>query len=317
MSFSQVRKLIEPALLKTPGIVGVGGSKEELIVYVEGSPEIPEEIAGYPVKVIKAGHVVALSLLEIPWFEPAKPLHVERTEKIRPAPGGCSCGHYRISAGTLGGAIMIGGRIYGLSNNHVLACSSSFQHPRASVGDPITQPGPYDGARMPDDIIGRLARWVPLDEAGPNRVDAALFEPVDADMLSPEILEVGRPVGIGDVDVGDVVVKSGRTTGLTEAEVLDVNATMKVDYGAFTATFTDCIVTDCMAAGGDSGSWLIHKDRRDLVGLLFAGSNYVTMHCKIRNVLGELAAPRAVGAPPLLTGLMPVPVGITLISMFM
>jgi len=315
LSLRQVRSLLEPSLLQTPGVVGVGGTEEELIVYVEGSPEIPEEIAGYPVKTIKAGHVVALSLLEVPWMEPAKPLAAERTQRHRPAPGGVSVGHYNITAGTLGGALIIGGTLYGLSNNHVLAASSTVQVARASIGDPILQPGPYDGGRLPDDVIGTLAGYVPMDEVRPNRSDAAIFKPSSPDLLSPDILDVGQIVGIGEAEVDMMVQKSGRTTGLTRAPVLDVNATMKVDYGAFTATFVDCIVTEYMAAGGDSGSWLLEEERPNLVGLLFAGSNYITIHSKIRNVLNDLAAPAAVGAPPGLVGLYALPLGVTLISL--
>ena len=67
--------------------------------------------------------------------------------RLRPAQGGFSVGHYQITAGTLGTCCYdlspfpgIPSRYYILSNNHVLANANN-----ARVGDPILQPGPYDG----------------------------------------------------------------------------------------------------------------------------------------------------------------------------
>ena len=61
--------------------------------------------------------------------------------RIRPAPGGVSWGHFRITAGTLG-CLVRGNRpprdrrLMGLTNNHVGANSNN-----ASLGDCIAQPG--------------------------------------------------------------------------------------------------------------------------------------------------------------------------------
>lgn len=60
----------------------------------------------------------------------------------------------------------------------------------------------------------------------------------------------------------DEVRKSGRTTGDTTGTVMDVNAAINVNYGNFTATIRDCVVTTDMSAGGDSGSdiWIKTED---------------------------------------------------------
>jgi len=94
--------------------------------------------------------------------------------RIRPAPGGVSVGHFRITAGTIG-CLAVGrtpprnSRLMILSNNHVLANSNN-----AVFGDCITQPGPADRGRCPQDQVAILERFVPINFAGGvNFVDCA------------------------------------------------------------------------------------------------------------------------------------------------
>jgi len=301
MSLLEVRRKVERSLLATQGIVGIGQSEDKITVYVEGSPFVPTKIGGYYTETIKAGHIKALSLIQVPYFQPAKPLVLERTQRYRPCPGGVSVGATKVTAGTLALALSIGGRIYGLSNNHVLANASTIQNPRAVAGEEIiVQPGIYDGSDPdnPDDVIGRLASFVPLDEVGANIVDCAVFAPTTQDMLSPEILGIGRIKGFAQAEEGLLTQKSGRTSGVNSGYVRDTEATIKVDYGLFTATFQDQVVTDFMGEPGDSGSAVCDTVGPNLVALLFAGSNYITVHNKIENVLSALVLPPAEPRPP-------------------
>lgn len=84
-------------------------------------------------------------------------LQVHR-ERHRPAPGGVSIGHRDVTAGTLGCVVRRGAERLILSNNHVLANTNA-----AEPGDPILQPGSYDGGRLPDDAIAVLERFVPIE----------------------------------------------------------------------------------------------------------------------------------------------------------
>ena len=85
------------------------------------------------------------------------------------------------------------------------------------------------------------------------------------------------------------VIKSGRTSGVTEGTVLDVNADAKVTYSnGFAAQFTDQIMTTLMGSFGDSGSAVLNKQNNAVVGLLFAGSDSVTTINKIQNVVDNL-----------------------------
>lgn len=57
-----------------------------------------------------------------------------------------------------------------------------------------------------------------------------------------------------DIKEGDVLIKSGRTSGFTQGTITDIDANVIVDYGNFTALHQDVIFTSPMCEGGDSGS---------------------------------------------------------------
>jgi hypothetical protein len=90
------------------------------------------------------------------------------------------------------------------------------------------------------------------------------------------------------------VGKSGRTTQLTNGRVIDVNASIRVNYGAAgVANFRDQITIKgnnmIFSQGGDSGSLIWTWDSRRLpVGLLFAGGGEFTFANKINRVLDAL-----------------------------
>jgi len=225
-------------------------------------------------------------------------------KRLRPAEGGYSVGHFKITAGTIATCVydMLPGsstnppahgfgvppRYYILSNNHVLANSNA-----AALGDPILQPGPFDGGTDPADRIARLSRFVPITFQPPtpvalhnNLVDAAVAEGQFHD-LDREIYWTGYVRGWrrkANVTVGTLVQKTGRTTNYTIGRITAINATVDVGYGGGkVARFKDQILTTNISAGGDSGSLVTTLD--DVaVGLLFAGSSVVTILNQIENV---------------------------------
>lgn len=219
--------------------------------------------------------------------------------RMRPVEGGYSVGHYKISAGTYATAVYdaspypgIPSRYYVLSNNHVLANSN-----RARVGDPILQPGPYDGGRYPQDVIARLSRWVPihfLPSKKRNYVDAAIAEgPIQ--ILDREVYWIGYVKGVRnnwpDVKNKEILQKTGRTTHWTTGRTIAINAT--VDVGGYgggndVARFYGQIITRRMGAPGDSGSLVLDMNEK-AIGLLFAGSSSTTVINHIwyvQNLLG-------------------------------
>jgi len=54
--------------------------------------------------------------------------------------------------------------------------------------------------------------------------------------------------------LNEEVIKTGRSSCVTKAKVIDENATIKVNYGHFLAQFTDVFLTSIMLYPGDSGS---------------------------------------------------------------
>ncbi len=312
------------SLLKKKNVVGVaigkkivgGQERDELCVTVfvkkkvpisdlDRKDAVPETLDDVKTDVIETGEIVAYS----------------RTIKMRPCPPGMSIGHVDVTAGTFGCVVRdADNRQLILSNNHVLANSNS-----ASPGDLILQPGRIDGGTR-DDSIGSLLRFVPLafeggsstcpvaqivagglnylaqhlgrrsrfaavlSPEGPNLVDAAVGLPGDAADIKREIIDIGEPVDTAAPGIGLEVTKSGRTTGTTVGRVTNLNATVRVNYGAGrTATFEDqMIISDGQfSAPGDSGSAIctfVDGEPR-LVGLLFAGGETITIANRIEDVL--------------------------------
>ncbi len=315
----------EEALLVRENVVGVavgrkvvaGRETDEacVVVYVDHKEPadglrrrdlVPRTLDGIATDVVATGPIRALPSLET--------LAVSRTRRVRPAPGGVSIAHEKVTAGTLG---ILAHRVSGepviLSNNHVLANSND-----ARAGDAILQPGPYDGGR-PQDAIAKLTEFVPiafteqepdglgrlleralgallaplglglrrLPSGKTNLVDAAVAMPLTQDAVAPDVLEIGAVEGTAAVSLGTHVRKSGRTTGLTEGKVTALDATVEVDYDGKTAVFRGQIVSDVLSRGGDSGS-LIVDDANRAVGLLFAGGTSTTILNPIDAVLAAL-----------------------------
>jgi hypothetical protein len=115
-------------------------------------------------------------------------------------------------------------------------------------------------------------------------VDAAIAEPLGADLIEDWIVEIGRITGVIDnPPVGMPVEKCGRTTGFTTGEILQTDVVVQVSYGgAKIAVFQDQLMAGDMSAGGDSGSLVVSDNMA--VGLLFAGSDTTTIFTPIRHV---------------------------------
>lgn len=317
-------------ILSLKNVVGVGvGYKYKgdectgepaFIVYVEKKlpPSdmsrghlVPEKIDGLDTDVVEIGRVRMLGA---------------RTSRERPCQPGVSIAHYKSTAGTLGAVVKDKStkQLMVLSNNHVLANGSSLQEVRAKTGDPILQPGPYDGGKL-DDRIGTLYRYVPLVKnvsksdcpvamavsrwatrilnivkkdyeirfykhfKTENTVDCALAKLDSMELVKASIMDIGDIKGISEAKPGDKVQKSGRTTGLTRGVVKSIGTTLQVEMKEDEKIwFSDQVVTDMPSQPGDSGA-LVLKENLDVVGLLFAGSEKLTIFNRISNVIDRLA----------------------------
>ena len=291
--------------------VVVGVIKKVPLSKLKPKDVVPKTVEGRETDVVEIGEIKALAEEEI-----------DRKARWRPAPGGVSIGHKDITAGTLGCLVKKDGNWLILSNNHVLANVNE-----AEIGDDILQPGPYDGGALPGDRIGKLAdlvkiefgttppepdecpiarsvadvanffaaalgsrtRLIPYREPADNLVDCALALPDSVDDVERKILECEIPVGFAEPEIGMKVKKSGRTTGLTQGEVTQVEAAVNVNMGEGRyAYFVDqFLISGDFSKGGDSGSLIMTEDDK-AAGLLFAGSDTITVGNRFTNVKEKL-----------------------------
>ncbi len=311
MTWKEVRRAkrrFERKLLRKANVVGlaigkkvVGGVETEepcVVVLVRKKlPEaelrpgdiVPRRVDDVKTDVVETGEIRALGMSVV------KP-EQESTARWRPAPGGVSIGHYRVTAGTLGCVVHRGSEAYILSNNHILADTN-----RGRKGDAVLQPAAMDGGEIPKDTIAVLEEFIPIRwmprtflcrilpfYQSRNRVDCAIARPLNDDDLENEVRLIGKVAGLAEVSVGLSVLKSGRTTGLTRGKVTHQEATVTVSYGGGrSALFEDQVLTSSMSEGGDSGSLVMDEQKR-AVGLLFAGSDKVTVLNGIADVLSSL-----------------------------
>jgi hypothetical protein len=121
-----------------------------------------------------------------------------------------------------------------------------------------------------------------------NYVDAALASPIDFALLDPDIVDLGGPpTGIALPRLGMPVIKSGRTSALTQGIITQLDVTVDVQYNSRIARFVDQIMVTPLSQPGDSGSLVLDYERR-AVGLLFSGSAHVSVVNPIEAVLAAL-----------------------------
>jgi hypothetical protein len=208
--------------------------------------------------------------------------------------------------GTLGSLINVGSQKRILSNYHVFEADivSGGNGRVATTGDYIIQPGLIDVSCNAANAQN-VATLVKTSSLPGSNVDCS-----SATIITGMVNTTGAILEVGTISattiaasVGQLVKKSGRTTGLTRSKVSGLNATISVQYEnecaggiAFTKTFTgQILVTNTRSkflAGGDSGSLMVQDVTTNpkAVGLLFAGSTSIAVANPINSVLSFLGA---------------------------
>jgi len=213
---------------------------------------------------------VLTDVIEIGQPQLEMPASLPRSTK-NPIQPGYSIGHFQGGAGTLGAIVKKKGKLFLLSNSHVLAESG-----KGKKGDKILFPGDVDGGIL-DDVIGELEDFIRFQTGGEmvNRADCAIAVPLPERLsnLVADIFEVGLPTGTLKAKRGMKVIKSGRTTHTTKAEIRDVNFRMTLKYpnGVGKVGFLDQVLCTRYTERGDSGSLVLEKESKKAVGLHFAG----------------------------------------------
>lgn len=255
------------------------------------------------------------------------------TDKIRPLIGGISIGRATASVTGTGGLLVVDsldGKIVYLSNNHVIALQfdPNFDFPTGGNLDPtinrFIQPSLLDdGLNTSDYWIGYGKRCVPIQfgSLGENRVDAGVIELDDLSETMTDILHqhIGPFPWLADneVNAGDLLWKSGRSTGNTSGIVTAVGVAANVSYinddPNNVGQFVDQILietTGKYAGPGDSGSVVTHKTggSHRIAGLLFAGSDdrKTTLINPMGTVASEMQIEEWDGKVSLAPGTLPV-----------
>lgn len=275
-----------PDLLGIPGVVGTatgvteGGSPAVLILGTDSLAQgaLPRDLEGVPVILRVTGEITAMKRPPGKGPGGSESKVDPKTRFTTPVPIGVSTGNWgECSSGTIGARVYDGVGVYALSNNHVFALEND-----ALLGSYILQPGRYDMDCSTDltsyETLGTLEDYEAFDFSGaPNTIDAAIAASSEA------LLGNGTPsdgYGIPKstpvvAELGLAVQKYGRTTSLTQGEIVGINATVNVGYGSGTALFVKQILVGArkpFIKPGDSGSLLVSSNR-DPVGLLFAGNS--------------------------------------------
>lgn len=269
------------SIMSDPNVssVGIGvddDGNEVLVIGVKVATQeisVPEALSDDDYEIQEVGEIVpeVVGTHVVP--------QADRMARHRPVPGGVSAGHESVTAGTVSYILTDGSTEYTASNNHVYSAIN-----QGAEGDPILQPGSADGGTG-EDQSAILAGYVPIE----NGTTLDLAWAAQEVEHTTELLGVGVPTGDPRrVQVGDVLIKSGRTTAVTEGDVLQTNVTVDVNYGdAGIITLEDQILTTDMSEPGDSGSAALIKGEGVPGGLLFAGSSEVTVLNQAVNIESE------------------------------
>ncbi len=261
--------------LRVSHIVGISEQEDRINLYIEShrvKPHTPDIIDGKPVRKIVTGR------FRIGTYNS----NIPNRDRVRPVVGGVSVSPPEKIAGTLGIVTEDG---MGLTNAHVAAINY-FRGKNYPDGTKIYQPGWVDGGRK-GDVIGELAIYTNLKNDVTHTVDGATID-LDVSYEEMKILGIGELDGWTIPEPMQKVLKSGRTTGVTESIVVDNNATVKMDgYPWGSVTFEQCIITiPAIAEEGDSGSILVSDGH--VAGMVFGGSDAATAACRPDNIIMEL-----------------------------
>ncbi|MBS3921662.1 MAG: DNA/RNA non-specific endonuclease [Nitrosarchaeum sp.] len=284
--------------LKDPNITSIGigyklkdgiPSNELAIQFTVDSKAVPEDLARLDTKLIPES--IEIDGVKIPTDVIQRKFtaefHIveetpsnERKTRQNPLMPGISVAHVKGSAGTIGCIVndKDSGIPFILSNWHVL------HTPKGEIGDLIVQPGPYDNNQVDLNKMGKLVRSH-LGHAG----DCAVATIEDRD-IKAKILGLDITLSkLGEPEIGDKVMKSGRTTKVTHGIVSRVNVISKIPYGGTIGEqevggFEIQVDPDNepengeISMGGDSGSVWVFKNSNGnptevMAGLHFAGES--------------------------------------------
>ncbi|MCX4528730.1 MULTISPECIES: DNA/RNA non-specific endonuclease [unclassified Streptomyces] len=252
--------------VRPEGVNGLRSAPIPAVIDIGGGVKVPTDVVQRSYK----PHFLVVAEAETP----------DRQKRVDPVRPGVSVGNVKVSAGTIGCVVFDknDGSSCLLSNWHVL------NGRKGELGDDVVQPGKADDSRTALNRLGTLKRSH-LGLVG----DCAVSSITDRE-FDTAILDLGvTPAQLGEPQIDDKVVKSGRTTGVTHGVVSRPFARVSIDYGPPVGVREiDCFEIGPdpnkpaddgeISAPGDSGSAWLFKTRAGrpsdvLAGLHFGGES--------------------------------------------
>lgn len=251
--------------------------------YVSQNNLIPKTYMGIKTDVIKIGRILSpkneLNFLGTNKLS-LEDYYPKRFRKFRPLQAGCSIScfnnKYQTVQGTLGCIVtnIVNNKkqYYILSCNHVIAYDNALP-----IGTYVTQPSTVFGGIPYFNSVARLDTYIPIkfltkdniDDPPENYIDCAIAKINDKTLISNRVLDLGLITGVAEAEIDQHVQKSGLLTGVTDGNILTLDATLYLGEFPKEALFTDQIAIDLSAGPGDSGSTILN-DEGKVVGLLMA-----------------------------------------------
>lgn len=195
------------------------------------------------------------------------PLNTKRTRKSDLIQPGISIGNS--VSGTLG--LICYDKLNGFK-----PCLLTAAHViQGAIGSSVTQPGGgLDRGRSKFDTIGNVLRFDPSGDAGIASLNNRRNQP-----LLHQFETKNTIISLRRVQIGDVLTKSGRTTGITRAIVDGIGIFFKrTDYSIKTVKGFRLVPLDSVnleiteiSDKGDSGAVWFDSSTNEGLGLLFAG----------------------------------------------
>ncbi len=226
---------------------------------------VPKDIEGIPTDIV-----------EIPGG--FRPRGGPDDSRQRPFSGGVATINSKVPAtGTLGLIVKKttnASKLYGLTNNHVGANEDvkGLVPAAAKKGEFWIQPGAHGGGKVPQDVIAKLQKWNKLLPSAPGKVnyyDVSIGEIVKESIPAAkayEIMEIGPVKGMEDINLGDKVMKRGRTTLKTVGSVSALMQVVQINYSEHPCDFTEQVIitgdpqTNAFSQPGDSGSVIVSAE---------------------------------------------------------
>lgn len=263
-----------------------------LIAYVRSKANISTLLQNNIAPLPKEIEGVKTDVITVPFGFPKRVLRLLETfaapddGRHRPISGGEAMIMAGVPAtGTLGVIVKSNDELYGITNNHVGANEDvEGQDPTAQEGNDWIQPGAHGGGQDPQDAFAKLFKWnrIMPQGSGENHYDFSMGKITTNEVQPYEIKKIGHVKGIDDIELGQIVMKYGRTTRKTIGRVVAVGVHTDVAYGdqSIPCDFVDQVdivgypdTNNAFSLAGDSGSAIVSKEGPPhmLKALLFAG----------------------------------------------